>query len=395
MTRITRYILVELLTVFIVTLTALTSLMIIVGIAGEAMRQGLGPVAILRLVPYLLPEALRFSVPGTILFAACSVYGRMSADNEIIAIKSLGIAPRKLVIPALVLAFILSVVTVWLNDVAVSWGRDGINRVVIQSVEEITYGMLRTQRSYSTRRFSINVREVVGKKLIRPTLVIYGDEDEMPVTLTAQEAELRSDLEKNVLIIILRDGLVDFHGKASLEFKDTFIHEIPLHHAAQKTSQQDNPSNYPLKEIPNEMTKQHHTIQQLQRSFATLAAFQMVSGDFGRLHGGQWPGRQQQLAVALERLSRLETESWRRWANGFGCLCFVMVGAPLAIWRRSGDVWTNFFFCFMPILVLYYPLMAIGLDRAKAGAWPPYSVWLGNVILIVIGLWMIHKARRY
>ena len=43
------------------------------GVVQEAMRQGLGPLPILRLMPYLLPESLRYAVPATVLFAACSV----------------------------------------------------------------------------------------------------------------------------------------------------------------------------------------------------------------------------------------------------------------------------------------------------------------------------------
>ena len=62
--------------------------------------------------------------------------------------------------PAFALAFILSLVAVWLNDVAYSWGQQGMQRVVIESVEEICYGMLRAQRSYSNPRFSIIVKDV-------------------------------------------------------------------------------------------------------------------------------------------------------------------------------------------------------------------------------------------
>jgi lipopolysaccharide export system permease protein len=40
----------------------------------------------------------------------------------------------------------------WLNDIAVSWGALGIDRVVVQSIEQIAYGKLRTQRAYSNQR---------------------------------------------------------------------------------------------------------------------------------------------------------------------------------------------------------------------------------------------------
>ena len=108
-----------------------------------------------------------------------------------------------------------------------------------------------------------------------------------------------------------------------------------------------------------------------------------------------WKPRRKALTDARVRLSRLRTEPWRRWASGFSCLCFVMVGAPLAILWRRADVMSTFFACFFPILLIYYPLFLVGFDRAKAGALPPYSVWGANLILVGIGVWLMRKVIRH
>ena len=68
---------------------------------------------------------MQFAVPGTMLLATTSVYGRMASYNEIVAVKSLGISPMVLVWPTLILATLVSFVAVVLNDVAVSWGTTG------------------------------------------------------------------------------------------------------------------------------------------------------------------------------------------------------------------------------------------------------------------------------
>jgi lipopolysaccharide export system permease protein len=394
MRRITRYVLFDLLIVFGVTLTGMTLLMMLVGVAQEAIRQGLGPVPILRLLPYVVPNALRFAVPGTILFAACTVYGRMAAANEVVAVKSLGISPMTLIWPALILAFVLSLTTVWLNDIAVSWGRTGIQRVIIQSVEQIAYGMLRTQRSYSNRRFSINVKRVDGKTLVLPTIIFQASGDSPPITLTAQEAELRFNPETNLLLFSMKNGSMDVGGQASLVFTDTFQHEVPLSDSS-RDDMAGGPSDCPLWRIPREIASQRQEIERLEQSLAASAAYEMLTGDFDALAGQSWDARHAELKQARERLFRLQTEPWRRWANGFSCLCFVLVGVPLAIRLRNADIWTSFALCFLPILVIYYPLLAFGVDRAKSGDLPPYAVWLGNVILVIVGYWMLRKVMRY
>ncbi len=394
MRRITRYVLFELLIVFGVTLAGMTLLMMLVGVAQEAIRQGLGPVPILRLLPYVIPNALRFAVPGTILFAVCTVYGRMAAANEVVAVKSLGISPMTLIWPALVLSFVLSLATVWLNDVAVSWGRTGIQRVIIQSVEQIAYGMLRTQRSYSNRRFSINVKRVDGRKLVLPIIIFQGSGDSPSITLTAQEAELRFNPETNLLVFSMKNGSMDVGGQASLVFTDTFQHQVPLSDAS-RDDIAGGPSDCPLWRIPREIANQRQQIERLEQSQAASAAYEMLTGDFDALAGQSWDARHAELQKARERLFRLQTEPWRRWANGFSCMCFVLVGAPLAIRLRNADIWTSFALCFMPILVVYYPLLAYGVDRAKSGDLPPYAVWLGNGILVIVGYWLLRKVMRY
>ncbi len=394
MTQITRYVLSELLKVFLVTLAGMTALMLIAGVAQEALRQGLGIEPILKLIPYAIPNALRFAVPGTILFAVCSVFGRMSASNEITALKSLGISPVKVIIPALILAFLISLVGVWMNDLAVSWGRKGMQRVVVQSIEQIAYGLLRTQRSYSNQRFSINVKRVEGRKLIRPTICLRSSDGELPTEVTAMEAELRLDSDKGVLSIALTNGQISVGNQVTMEFPDTIEHEIPLTDATLKGSG-GGPSSCPLWRIAREIRQQEEHIETLRQEMATDAAYQMMTGDFQQLSDPEWVQRNRALDNADLRIHRLETEPWRRWATGFSCLFFVMVGAPLAIRMRNADIWSSFAVCFLPILVVYYPLLAFGLDRAKSGELPPYSVWMGNVILGLAGYWLLRRLLRH
>ncbi|MBI2481520.1 MAG: LptF/LptG family permease, partial [Planctomycetia bacterium] len=148
MRRITRYILAEFLKMSLVMALCMTVGMMLVIVGQELVRQGLGPTAVVKLLPYALPVALAYVVPGTVLFAACSIYGRMSAMNEVTAVKSLGISPMSLLWPALLFSFLISLGAVWLNDVA-AWGRIGLKRVALESAEQIAYGMLRSSRSYS------------------------------------------------------------------------------------------------------------------------------------------------------------------------------------------------------------------------------------------------------
>ena len=67
----------------------------------------------------------------------------------------------------------------------------------------------------------------------------------------------------------------------------------------------------------------------------------------------------------------------------------------MAIRRRNQDFLTSFFLCFLPILLVYYPLLVWGVDGAKHGELPAYSVWAGNMLLFIWGAYLLRKVVRY
>jgi lipopolysaccharide export system permease protein len=390
---VTRYVLAELLKAFTLSLGVLTLLFIIFGLVREAREQGLEPQQVLQLIPFVLPDALRFTVPATILLSACMVYGRMSSSNEITALKSLGISPMTVLWPVMIISFALSVATVWLNDLAVTWGREGVRRVVLESVEEIVYGMLRTNRTYSSKDVSIVVKRVEGRKLINPTISMVSKKSSM--TMSSESAELRSDPKEGVLTIICTNGELEVEGKGTIKFYGgTLERSIPLDQ--KKTAEEiGHPSYMAMNAIPDTIAVLEKELETQYDELAAKAALAMMTGNFAELAGGEWNTEDIEKKTKQQKVFRLQTEPHRRMSNGFSCFCFALIGAPLAIRLRNADLMTSFFLCFMPILLVYYPLLAFGVDMAKNGTLPPYSVWVGNIILIFAGLWMMRRVVRY
>jgi lipopolysaccharide export system permease protein len=391
-----RHILVELIKVFAIALTGLTAMFVVGGVVREAMGQNLPLTQIGRLIPYVTLDVMRYTLPATLLLANTTVFARMAGANEIVAIKAMGISPVTIVTPALVMAFLLSLANVWLNDVAVSFGRTGIQRVITEAVEEIAYNMLRAQRAYSSGRFSINVKRVEGRRLLRVNLSLASAGNAAPVRITAEEAELHSDPSANVLKISLRNFTVETPGKTTYQNPDEDEWTIPLVDAAKSDGDASMPSWLPLCRIPEEVAKQQRQIQAFNQEIVATTGFQMLTGDYGiLLNSNEWRGRDDALNYMQTHLYRLFTEPHRRWSTGFSCLFFVWIGAPMAIRLRNGDFLTSFFLCFLPILIVYYPLMVCGVDGSKHGTIPAYSVWLGNIMLAVWGAYLLRKVIRY
>ena len=390
MNLLSRYVTFELLKVFLITLSAMTAFMLLVGLVQEAVRENLTPATILNLIPYVVPNALCFAIPGTMLFSTCLVLGRMSAENEIVAIKSMGISPMSVVIPVLVLAFLLSLVTVYLNDLASSWGRKGMYRVVLNSVEKTIYSVLSTQRSYQNGRVSIVVDDVVGQELLKPRVQIFDSGTGGEVQFQADRARLVVDADKGKLIFAVTNAVGQIPGQNINGVFPEHDFEIDLSAATRKGERKSNAKDLPLNQMAEATRQQKQEIERESRQMALQAAFQVLGGDLIGLTHARWNQQIFERQANIYQLYRLQTEPWRRWANGFSCLCFVIVAAPLAIYMKKADFWNTFAICFIPILLCYYPLLMYGVGQAKSGDLPPPIVWLGNLVLLGVG-WILSK----
>ncbi len=391
---LTRYILLEMLTVFLVTTGSLT-VFIFLGLIGKAaVDNGVGAGPIIRMLPYLLPQAMQFSVPGALLLATTVVYGRVSSSNEIVAVKSLGISPMVMLWPTLILAFVVSFGAVALNDVAVSWGTDGVKRVVVESFEEIAYSKLRTHKSFSADSFDVNVKQVVGKRLIGPVFSFKSGGSETSV-VRADAAEINVDPNLgafNIKLFNVDGGMKGWQITHPGEFEQSFPLSQLLGDGANSTP---GPSESPLSAIEPAKVAQQKQIDWIKHEMAAATSMALLLGRFDELAQNQWKVRENDLIWSRRTLHKLNVEPYRRWANGFSCLGFALIGAPMAVRRRHGEFWGSFFACFLPILLVYYPMLVGCVDQAKDGAIPPQAVWLGNFVLAVWGGWLLRRVIRF
>ena len=364
-----------------------------VGLAKEALDHGLGPDIVLRLIPYVLPNALMFAMPATCLFSACVVFGRLAAENELIAIESLGLPKSVLVAPALVLAFVTSLFAVWMNDISFAWSYWGVERVVLESTDKVVYGMLQQEGRFSTARFSIEVDGVENRRLIHPVITINSQKNG-ETRIVAREAVLVSNPERHSLNLTVTKGVVDIEGKASMTFDDSVTYEIPMMSQEEIEKATGNPSHLYLSQIKGATVEQKIELAALQRETAMLACSQFLSGDLVGLTNALWHERLDDLELAVQRLNRLHVVPHRRWAQGFSCLAFVVIGIPVAMRLKTSNYATTFGICFLPILFVYYPLFMLGLNGAKQGTLPPFCAWLGNVACMLIGSILLYRELR-
>ena len=83
-----------------------------------------------------------------------------------------------------------------------------------------------------------------------------------------------------------------------------------------------------------------------------------------------------------------EVEIHKKYALAFACLIFVLIGAPVGMMTRSNGVGMAFTVSSF-VFMIYYGALTGGEELADKGIVSPWlSMWISNIILGLIGIYL-------
>jgi len=390
-----RMILGELIKVFVMSLIVITAILLMAGIVAEASQHGLGPKQLLEAIPLLIPSTLPYTIPATTLFACCVVYGRLSSDNEILAIKAAGIHLIKVLTPALLLGVVMSAATMGLYYRIIPYTHCLLRSLVFNDAEEFIYTALDKHGHISNPAlpFSMWVNGVQDRKLLNPLIKRSDASGKTDFVATAREGDLRVDLQRKVVVVHLRYGEFSTNTDANGQFVDRFFElELPANFGSDGQTRPPRDMSWQeilerKQELSRKLVEKTQEIDNVSKELAKPNPHPDRVKHRQNLDGDKKFFQQQQLALDVELLMRP--------ALSIGCLCFILVGCPVGIWFHRSDYLSSFITCFLPIVLIYYPLMLCGTGFAKEGKFEPITlVWGANTIIGFIGLFLFRRLLR-
>ncbi|MEX1023595.1 MAG: LptF/LptG family permease [Planctomycetota bacterium] len=302
------------------------------GVSLEAVARYI-PMALVELVPYLLPMAF--------LLAVVSTFGRLATDRELIAINMAGFHPVRLLVPGLSLAVLLAGATHYLiADFApkmkyqrrayLAEMRDDVLELLAPGKTEIDHENFSLRGSYDEETQTFH-------RVLLSTVTEDGEE----ITVTATSAKLL--LEPGFLKFRLHDAETVF-GASRIGLERPTI-RIPL-------------------EKPREFSRERAKYQSSGEIQARLAA------------GG--------LEDKQVREFRYEIESRRAISAIY--LLFVLLGVPTGIALRSGTQLAALCVAVGYALVYYLIAIRLGKELSNVGTLPPViAAWATNGLFAIGG----------
>ena len=352
------YLLKEFTTPLIMTIGVLTFVMILVGnlqkIADLVINKGVDIFSVLKLLLFMAPYIITYALPISVLIAVLLAFGRLSSDNEIIAIRSSGINLFSLILPLLIIGMLLSLILVIFNDKASSYAHYAYRKTLINvGFKNPTAAFEEGVFINSFEKYILFIYHVDQKKNRLSNIRIYEPqgEDKPTRTIVAKAGEFITEPEKNTIKLKLIDGTSDEPDPENpanfykLNFKTYFMNLNLL----------NSKNNQEIEKKPKEMT-----IAELK---AKIEKFRKNKID----------------------ATPLLTEIYEKVTLAFSCFIFILLGSSLGIITRRREKSINFGIALL-IIIIYYPLF-IGCEALAIQNFAPPGLimWMPNIIFGTIG----------
>ena len=360
-----RYVLSELLTPTLMGLGLFTFLLLmnyLLHLADMIIDKGVSVADVGRLFMYSVPHTIVLTVPMAVLLGGLIAFGRMSADSEVVAIRTGGISLYHLAVPALILAGGAWMLSSYLMLVVLPWGNNQLRQLQWQLVTSRTISSeIKPRIIYDDfPNFILYIEDVTEGGQIWNDVFLAKTDENPPMIVLAERGLPIFDEENRIFWLRLENG-VQYSGGATAQ-------EVAI------------------------------------TSFSRLDQVLLDESDIGDVGPVGKDDRSMNLGELFEQISMREsagepTESYwvevhKRFAFPLACLVLGLLALPLGISTTRHTKTTGFVLAIL-VIAVYYQFVENGEKFAEEGAVPAWlGMWSANLVLAPVAVFLLWSKTR-
>jgi len=319
------------------------------------------PALVLRFIFSVLPFSLIYTIPWGFLVAVLLVFGRLSAENELVSMRMAGVGLTRIAMPVYTIAALFCLLCLWLNISMAPKAKDEMKFVLYEAVKENPNAMLDpgvVQTRFQDQKIFVEGRE--GNLLKGMHLYMLDKESEtgFPTSsVYAREASLKIIQETKRIRLHLTDAYMETRN-SDVKRELAFIGEqepLLFDFAADRKKKQK------ASTMTNSQIRQH------------------LASDTG---------------MEDSKRNKLNNEIHRRYAFSMACLALSMVAVPLGIHARRKETSTGLAISILVGLGYFLFFMIADSFQKKPGNTAIMLYWLPNLACLALGIILFSKARR-
>ena len=318
---------------------------------------------LITFIAYVLPFSLIFTIPWGLLTAILLVFGRLSADNELIALRANGVSISRICIPLAAVALLCTAICLWLNVQVAPAAQEKLRSTIYDLATRNPMALFDSDQvidQFPGRKIYVGKKD--GNRL-ENIIVFEVDDNSIPIRVTyARTGKLEADLENKRILMHLYEA---------------------------RYQQRDEKNPLDLRKIRDGINMAEGTLP--------ISLEELYEKEKKR------PSRS---ALSIEQLleqlksenknerSASRTEINKRFSFPFSCLAFALIGVPLGVTAHRRE--TSIGFAMGLIVAVSYFLFVIIGDtlRSNPKVHPELLVWFPNILFLVLGAFLFRRLAR-
>ncbi|HPK54282.1 MAG TPA: LPS export ABC transporter permease LptF [Smithellaceae bacterium] len=360
---ISRYIFKEIAFPFIIILFVLTFVLLMgktLQIMDLMVNKGISAFTISKLVVFLLPSFMMFTIPIALLIAILIGMGRLSSDNEITVLKASGISLIQLYLPVAVASLITFVFTIIISYFLVPQSNFATKRLLFDIAQQ---------------NASIGIKEKIFNA------------DFKGIILYAEKIPLEGDYMEGVIVSdnrIVNETNTTIAKKAFLvSDPQSFTVKLRLENGSTHTVSPDLKNyrkiDFKTYDINLDMTDSIASASETAKSSTDMTMSELLS-------------KMKKPGIDDAMFRELAIEVHKKFSIPLSCIFFGILALPLGI-KSHRAVKSRGFAVGIIIVSLYYLLRIGGEGLVETGRLTPeIGVWTPNLVFAVLGIYMFYMA---
>ncbi|GAT33191.1 lipopolysaccharide export system permease protein [Terrimicrobium sacchariphilum] len=323
-------------------------------------------VPILTVVSFMalvLPFSMTFTIPWGFLTALLLVFGRISADNELIALRANGVSVPRLCIPVFLLAIVLTAICFWINVDVAPRAEQKMSKAIVEIATSNPAAVFRADEvvdQFPDRRIYVGGKN--GDKLENLIVFEINDDGEPTKMVYASEGILTPDIPNKQLILKLFD--------ARFEQRD--------------------------EKAPRDISKIHQGIVVAEGDFPiSLQQFydEFLTGR--RLSSYTLPELLNFMSQGADgKMLEASVELNKRFSASLACLAFALIAVPLGITTHRKETSVGFGLSLVVAFTYFFFIIMADTFRGNAGAHPALLIWIPNILFITLGAVLFYRLSK-
>ena len=366
--------------------------------AAQLVVKGLPASLVLHFLWISFPESLTFTIPLASLVSALLLFGRLSADGEISAMRACGVNIWRIMIPLVVFGIALTFLSIHINSYLAPYGS--------RERHELLYSTTRSKDLLKLLEPGHFIRDFNGVDIwfesqdgdVLNNLIILEKTKSGATRETRCEHAMLEARDNDIVIDMRNVRISPFSenqpGTATVRH---LTHTIK--NATQKRIQRKKAADFYNDEIreriaaidtaPKDDLGAVLTDDEKNRIFRNFAA--KHNRDPAALTG---EAREQAISEAIPRIrSSLLTELNRRYSFGLAPIAFLLLGMPLGIRtsRRESNIGIAVSLC---VMLVYYAFMVAAKAIAEEPAlYPHIVIWTPTVACGILSAILVRRNQ--